>query len=71
MRTSVKPLLLAAFFAGVLLTGCSSQKVDVSSGDYGKADATTQLPPQPNPQDIAKRRAANPQGAGQQAPAAR
>lgn len=70
MRTSLAPIALAALLLGTLLAGCSSQPVDVSKGNYGKADTTTQLPPQPNAQEIIKQRSANPaQGTGQ--PAAR
>ena len=37
------------------LTGCHSEPtVDVSKGSYGKAATDTQLPPQPNVQDVIK-----------------
>jgi hypothetical protein len=42
--------LLAVVSSSLLMIGCQqSEKVDVSTGNYGKASEETQLPPQGRP----------------------
>ncbi len=48
--------MCGALTLGFALVGCHSDPpVDVSKGSYGKADTATQLPPQPNVQDVIKK----------------
>ncbi|MDX1934910.1 MAG: hypothetical protein SFU56_20120 [Capsulimonadales bacterium] len=48
----------------LLSAGCGQEKLDTSKGSFGKTDNTTTLPAQPNPQDVAKSRGANPNQGG-------
>ncbi len=49
-------IVCGALTLGHALAGCHSDPpVDVSKGGYGKAATTTQLPPQPNVQEIIKK----------------